>query len=110
MAALHVELEQRTAEAARLRGALGDARSELDARASTQSELETTLGELGVELRRLMAAVEEQRAELDEQRRAPTRSARNSSGGWANSTAGTRARAGQGRRPGSLSSPPRGTR
>jgi predicted nucleic acid-binding Zn-ribbon protein len=69
VAALHVELEQRNAEAARLRGELGDARSELATRGSTQSELETTLSELGVELRHLRAAADEQRAELDEQRR-----------------------------------------
>jgi predicted nucleic acid-binding Zn-ribbon protein len=69
VAALHTELEHRNAEAARLRGELGDARSELAIRGGSQSELETTLSELGVELRRLMAAVEEQRTELDEQRR-----------------------------------------
>lgn len=63
--ALHAELELRTSEAIRLRGALGDARSELEARVRTQSELERTLGELGIELKRLMTAVEEQRAELD---------------------------------------------
>jgi predicted nucleic acid-binding Zn-ribbon protein len=69
VAALHTELGQRNAEAARLRGELGDARSELAARGGTQSELETTLSELGVELRHIMAAADEQRAELDEQRR-----------------------------------------
>ena len=68
VAALHVELEQRNAEAARLRGELGDARSELATRGSTQSELETALSELGVELRHLRAAAEERRVELDEQR------------------------------------------
>lgn len=67
IAALRTELEQRTADAARLRGALSDARGELEARHSTQSELETTLGELGAELKRLMSAVAEQRAELDAQ-------------------------------------------
>jgi predicted nucleic acid-binding Zn-ribbon protein len=67
--ALHVELEHRNAEAARLRGELGDARSELATRGSTQSELETALSELGVELRHLRAAADERRAELDEQRR-----------------------------------------
>jgi predicted nucleic acid-binding Zn-ribbon protein len=69
VAALHIELEQRNAEAARLRGELGDARSELATRGSTQSELETALDELGVELRHLRAAADEQRAGLDEQRR-----------------------------------------
>lgn len=68
VAALHGELEQRTAEVVRLRGALGDARAELTARADTQAQLEGTLGELSAELKRLMRAVEEQRSELEEHR------------------------------------------
>jgi uncharacterized coiled-coil DUF342 family protein len=66
VAALHAELEQRAAEAARLRGALADTQSELEARVANQAQLEVTLGELGVELRRLMEAVEEQQQELNE--------------------------------------------
>ncbi|MEA2211661.1 MAG: hypothetical protein QOF83_1609 [Solirubrobacteraceae bacterium] len=68
VAALHTELEQRMAHAARLQGALGDARAELEARTTTQSQLEATLGELSVELKRLMGAVEEQRTELEQHR------------------------------------------
>jgi hypothetical protein len=66
VAALHAELEHRSAEGARLRGALADTQSELEARVANQAQLESTLGELGVELRRLMEAVEEQQQELDE--------------------------------------------
>ncbi len=65
VAALHGELEARAAETTRLRSALAGAQSELEARGGSQTELEGTLGELGAELRRLMAAVDEQRAELD---------------------------------------------
>ncbi|MEO6859804.1 MAG: hypothetical protein ABI323_14675 [Solirubrobacteraceae bacterium] len=67
--ALHAELEVRTAEATRLRAALGDARSELEARLATQSGLEGTLAELGIEVKRLMTAVEDQRSEIDAQTR-----------------------------------------
>jgi DNA repair exonuclease SbcCD ATPase subunit len=66
VSALHEELGQRTAETARLRGALADAQAELETRASTQAQLERTVGELSDELRRLMAAVEEHAAELAE--------------------------------------------
>ncbi len=66
VAALHAELAQRTAEAARARGALADAQSQLEARASTQSALEATHGQLRIEMERLTAAVERQRSELDE--------------------------------------------
>lgn len=65
VAALHVELEQRGAEAAQLRSALAETQYELEARGGTQAELESTLGQLGAELRRLMEAVEEQRRELE---------------------------------------------
>jgi hypothetical protein len=64
VAALRAELEQRTAESARLHGALGNIQSELEARADTQSRLEDALGELSTELKELMATAERQRAEL----------------------------------------------
>jgi hypothetical protein len=67
IAALHAELEQRTAEAARLRGALAAAHSELDARSVRQSQLEAVLDELRGELERLGAGVASQRRELDRQ-------------------------------------------
>jgi hypothetical protein len=67
VAALHAELEQRTAEAARIRGALAAAQSELDARGARYSQLETVLDELRGELERLRAAVEAQRRELEQQ-------------------------------------------
>ncbi|MGI8505392.1 MAG: hypothetical protein ACR2MK_01060 [Solirubrobacteraceae bacterium] len=66
IAALHSELEQRTADAARMRGALADSQSELDARTAAQAELEATLGELRGELERLTEAVQDRRRELDE--------------------------------------------
>lgn len=66
VAALHAELEQRTADAAHMRGALADSQSELEARSATQAQLEATLGELRSELERLMNAVEDQRRELEE--------------------------------------------
>lgn len=65
VAALHAELEARGTEAAQLRSALAGAHSELESRASNQTELEDTLGQLGTELRRLMAAVDEQRREIE---------------------------------------------
>jgi uncharacterized coiled-coil DUF342 family protein len=68
VAALHSELEQRSADVARLRGALADAQSELEARAATQAGLEAAHGELRGELQELIAAVARQRAELDESR------------------------------------------
>jgi hypothetical protein len=68
VSALHSELEQRSADAARLRGALADSQSELDARAATQAGLEAAHGELRAELQQLIAAVARQRAEFDEWR------------------------------------------
>jgi DNA repair exonuclease SbcCD ATPase subunit len=65
VAALHAELEQRTADAARIRGALADSQSELEARAATQAQLEATLGDLRDELTRLIEAVEDQQRQLD---------------------------------------------
>ncbi len=65
VAALHAELDQRTADAARMRGALADARSELEARDAMQAALEVTHAELRVELERLTEAVERRRAEFD---------------------------------------------
>lgn len=67
VSALHAELEQRSAEAARLRGALAQARSDLEARSGGQADLETAHAELRHELARLMAAVTEQRREFDGQ-------------------------------------------
>ena len=65
VSALHTELERRSAEAARLRGALADAQSELDARASRQASLESAHGELRHELEQLMAAATRQRQDLE---------------------------------------------
>jgi hypothetical protein len=65
VAALHDELDRRAVETTRLRGALADTQSELEARVATQAQLEHTLSELNAELRRLMAAVEEQRQEVE---------------------------------------------
>jgi len=65
VAALHAELESRGVEAAQLRSALTGAQSELQARTESQSALEGTLGELGAELRRLTAAVDQQRCALE---------------------------------------------
>jgi hypothetical protein len=64
VAALHAELEQRTADAARIRGALADSQSELEARATTQGQLEATLGDLRAELTRLIEAVEDQQRQV----------------------------------------------
>jgi hypothetical protein len=66
VAALHAELEERTADAAHLRGALTDAQSELQARIATQRQLEATLGELRGELRHLVDTVEDNRRALEE--------------------------------------------
>ena len=66
VAALHAELEERTADAAHLRGALTDAQSELQARIAMQKQLEATLGELRGELKRLVDSVEDHRRELEE--------------------------------------------
>jgi hypothetical protein len=67
VAALHTELERRTAEAASLRGALAAAQSELEARGARYSQLEAILDELRGELERLGAAVDSQRRELGRQ-------------------------------------------
>jgi len=67
VAALHAELERRTAEAARIRGALADAQSDLEARTAMQAALELTHAELRHELERLMGAVERQRSDLEGQ-------------------------------------------
>jgi hypothetical protein len=65
VAALHAELEQRTAETVRLRGSLADARSEVESRSASQAALEATQQELRVQLERLTAGVQRHRAELD---------------------------------------------
>jgi hypothetical protein len=65
VSALHAELEERSAEVARLQGALADARSEREARASRQSALESAHGELRGELQELMGAVTAQRDEYE---------------------------------------------
>jgi hypothetical protein len=70
VSALHAELQRRSAEAAQLRGALADAQSELDARASRQAGLESAHGELRHELEQLMAAATRQRQEFEERRAA----------------------------------------
>jgi predicted nucleic acid-binding Zn-ribbon protein len=64
--ALHAELEQRAAELARLRGALADAQSELEARDAMRAALETAHEQLRAELERLTSGVERHRGELDE--------------------------------------------
>jgi hypothetical protein len=66
VSALHAELQRRSAEAAQLRGALADAQSELDARASRQAGLESAHGELRHELEQLMAAATRQRQDFEE--------------------------------------------
>lgn len=66
VAALHAELEERTADAAHLRGALTDAQSELEARIASQQQLEAMLGELRGELERLVESVQDNRRELEE--------------------------------------------
>jgi hypothetical protein len=66
VSALHAELERRSAEAAQLRGALADAQSELDARATRQAGLESAHGELRHELEQLMAAATRQRQDFEE--------------------------------------------
>ncbi len=65
VSALHAELEQRSAEVARLQGALADARSELEARASRQTALEGAHGDLRSELQELMGAVAAQRDDYE---------------------------------------------
>jgi hypothetical protein len=66
VSALHAELERRSGEAAQLRGALADAQSELDARASRQAGLESAHGELRHELEQLMTAATRQRQDFEE--------------------------------------------
>jgi hypothetical protein len=61
VSALHAELEQRSAEVARLQGSLADAVSELEARTSRQAALESAHGDLRGELQELMNAVAAQR-------------------------------------------------
>ncbi len=65
VSALHAELEQRSAEVARLQGSLADAMSELEARTSRQAALETAHGDLRGELHELMSAVATQRDEYE---------------------------------------------
>ncbi len=65
VSALHAELEERSAEVARLQGALADARSELEARTSRQSALESAHGDLRGELQELMGAVGAQRDDYE---------------------------------------------
>jgi hypothetical protein len=66
VAALHSELEHRSAEAASLRGSLADAQSELEARKAMQSALESAHADLRDELTQLMAAVGGQRDEFEQ--------------------------------------------
>jgi hypothetical protein len=66
VSALHAELERRSTEAGRLRGALADAQSELDSRAARQAGLEAAHGELRHELEQLMAAATRQRQDFEE--------------------------------------------
>jgi hypothetical protein len=65
VSALHAELEERSAEVARLQGAVADARSELEARASRQTALESAHGDLRGELQELMGAVAAQREDYE---------------------------------------------
>lgn len=63
--ALRAELEQRSGEVARLRGALADVTAQLEARTAVQASLQAAHDELREELRRLIAAVAGRRAELE---------------------------------------------
>jgi hypothetical protein len=65
VAALRTELEQRTGEAIRLRSALADAQSELQARIATGAALEAAQEQLRTELGQLRAAVERNRQDGD---------------------------------------------
>jgi uncharacterized coiled-coil DUF342 family protein len=65
VSALHAELEQRSAEVARLQGSLADAMSELEARSSRQAALESAHGDLRGELQELMSAVAAQRDDYE---------------------------------------------
>jgi DNA repair exonuclease SbcCD ATPase subunit len=64
VAALHDELERRTAELARIRGTLADAQSDLESRGATQAALEATHIELRSQLERLSGAIQSDRDEL----------------------------------------------
>jgi hypothetical protein len=64
--ALHAELELRATEAARLRGALAQVRSDLETRGQRQTELEAAHAELRHELGELMSAATRQRTEFDQ--------------------------------------------
>ncbi len=66
VSALHSELEQGSAEAARLRSALAETQSALEARAARQAALEATQVQLGAQLRQLMTAAAAQREEFTE--------------------------------------------
>jgi len=65
VSALHAELEERSAEVARLQGALADARSELEARTARQAALESAHVDLRGELQELMGAVAAQRDDYE---------------------------------------------
>jgi hypothetical protein len=65
--ALHAELEQRTAESARLRSALAAAHSDLQGGSSARSELEAAHSELRDELQSLMRVASDQREEFERQ-------------------------------------------
>jgi hypothetical protein len=65
VSALHAELEERSAEVARLQGALADARSEIEARTARQAALESAHGDLRSEIRELMGAVAAQRNDYE---------------------------------------------
>ncbi len=65
VSALHAELEQRSAEVARLQGSLADAMSELEVRGSRQVALESAQGDLRGELQELMSAVAAQRDDYE---------------------------------------------
>ncbi len=65
VSALHAELEQRSSEVARLQGLLADAQSQLGARSSRQSALESAHGDLRGELQELMSAVTAQRDDYE---------------------------------------------
>jgi hypothetical protein len=65
VSALHAELEQRSAEVARLQGSLADAMSELEARSSRQTALESAHGDLRGELQELISAVAAQRDDYE---------------------------------------------
>jgi predicted nucleic acid-binding Zn-ribbon protein len=65
VSALHAELEQRSADVARLQGSLANARSELEARTAMQAALESAHSDLRNELHDLMSAVNVQRADFE---------------------------------------------